>query len=161
MNFWRNYCTALRELEKMLSCKEVEITISILVSAKRFYSSTSFINDTGLSNMIAETQSFSTFLDGLAIQNISSATSMPDLNIAIEKFAYEIRKLKITQYPLEKAIKLIEKVSDDICIKAEELLPNLLLMDYEQFLNIKENALMVLDNFEDKLKDFTLSLIHI
>lgn len=158
VNFWRNYCTALRELEKMLSCKEVEITISILVSAKRFYSSTSFINDTGLSNMIAETQSFSTFLDGLAIQNISSATSMPDLNIAIEKFAYEIRKLKITQYPLEKAIKLIEKVSDDICIKAEELLPNLLLMDYEQFLNIKENALMVLDNFEDKLKDFTLMI---
>ncbi|CDO96152.1 unnamed protein product [Kluyveromyces dobzhanskii CBS 2104] len=156
VNFWKNYYTALRELERKLASAEVELTIGILVYAKRFYSSTSFINDTGLPHMIEKAQNYSFFLDGLALSNISSATSIIDLNQAIDTFAFEFKRLRITQYPLDQAVKMVEKVSAEITAKLKEILPNLLLMNYHEFLTTKDETVTLLNNFDDKLKDFTL-----
>lgn len=156
VDFWRSYYGALSEFEERLNSTEVDVTMSILASAKRYYRSSSLSKDTGLNKIISESQDYYLFLNALGIPVISSASTLVDLSIAIDTFTDEFKRLRIIQYPLEKAVKLVEKVSDDISAKIRELLPNLLLTSYEEFLSIVDEAVNILNKWDEKLKSLTL-----
>ena len=102
--FWKNFNNALCELEKRLNSTEVQITLTILSSAKRFYITNSFTSDIGLLEKISETQGYTTFLSGLSLQSISVSTSVKDLSSVIDSFANEFKKLRTSQYPLDRTV---------------------------------------------------------
>lgn len=156
IQFWKNFNSALTELDRRLNSTEVKLTIAILSSAKRFHATNYLTSDNGLNAKINESQAYSVFLSSLSVEKIFSASSLVQLDSALNSFALEFKKLKTTKYPLERAVRFIELLSQDVRKKIMDLLPNTLMSDYNEFISIHHTLTRLFDGLEEKMKDITI-----
>lgn len=158
INFWLSMESALEGIEDQLRSEGVQLTLEILKSAKRIGVTLSFQEDTGLKDAVELVQKYNQLLRDFPLDDLLSATSLdkvPDsLNLI---FTHLNRKLRISPYPIRRALALVEGISGDLNVQLHRLLQgrSVMHLDYREFSSLMLTADAVWQTWDENIKDFT------
>ncbi|ODQ67358.1 hypothetical protein NADFUDRAFT_21086 [Nadsonia fulvescens var. elongata DSM 6958] len=157
INFWLSKESTLKSIDEQLGGEGVSLTLEILSNAKRFHATVSFLSDTGLKNAMVIVQSYNQFIKDFPLDCLISASNLAKLKEGIVKIFNHInKKLRITTYPVERCLPLVESISDDLNNKVKGLLENMSLMyiDFDEFKKIMIRIREIFSVWEEQVKEF-------
>ncbi|KAI8619674.1 dynein heavy chain [Chytriomyces sp. MP71] len=164
INFWLNMDNALAHIEEQLKGEQVVLTLDVLKHAKRFHATVSFRADTGLNEALDKVTKYNQLMKDFPLNELLSA---PDLERTGQSltliFGHLNKKLRISPYPIERALKLVEAISRDFNDQILKFVGGrrLMLMPYDEFDKATENLSVrfgvegVFRVWDDQLKEFT------
>ena len=158
INFWLSMENALRGVEEQLSGRGVQLTLEILRSAKRISAATSFRDNTGLKEALELVQNYNPFLRDLPIGKLLSATSLEAIPGAIDSiFEHVNKKLRITVYPINRALGLVEGISKDLNTQIHRLVQgrSIMHLGYEEFRRLMVTTTAIWAQWDKDAKIFT------
>ncbi|ODQ81979.1 hypothetical protein BABINDRAFT_160194 [Babjeviella inositovora NRRL Y-12698] len=156
VNFWLSMETALASLQQQLYSPEVQLTLDVLKHAKRFHATVSFLSDTGIKEATQTAQTYTQLLRDLPIGEVLSASSLTNLDEAILLVFGHLKRLRVSQYPLDRAITLVETILADVDAKLKQLIRGEQLMELEHadFTTAVAGITSVFSTFDSQMKDF-------
>lgn len=158
INFWLSMERALEGIEEQLKSEPIMLTLEILKYAKRFHATVSFIADTGLKEATDVVHKYSQLMKDFPLDELLSATDFEKIQDSLYLiFGHINKKLKLSPYPIRRALPLVEAISKDFNDQMLKVLQShrLMYMEYESFersINSADSAFKVWD---DVLKEFT------
>ncbi|CAI2172645.1 16667_t:CDS:10, partial [Funneliformis geosporum] len=158
INFWLSMETALEGIDEQLKSDEIELTLSILRQAKRFHTTTSFVSDTGLKEVMDKVHKYNQLMKDFPLSELLSA---PDVNKVKDSlhliFMHFNKKLRLSPYPIKKALALVEAISRDLNDQLLKVLGSrrLMYMDYDDFEKVMAGAEDVFRTWDEMIKEFT------
>lgn len=161
VTFWINLGHCLKVLEEQMRSTEVQITLSILTSAKRFHVAVSFLSDTGISDRLEEINSYNHFMKDFPVNALELASTFSDLCAVVNKMSFEFRKLRHSSYPLSRLSRFVEIVSKVIDGKIKDLAPEIMKCTYDSFKETMVSIDSVLDAWETAMKDLNMLIREI
>ncbi|CAJ0587193.1 unnamed protein product, partial [Mesorhabditis spiculigera] len=140
MNFWLNLERALQKIQEKRECEEIQLTLEVLKAGKRFHATVSFDSDTGLKQALDLVNDYNMLMKDLPLNEIVSATDLPALREAIGNVFGHLKKLRVTKYPIARALRLIEAISRDVNAQMSKILSTRRLMhismkEFDQLMN--------------------------
>ncbi|KAL8700215.1 MAG: hypothetical protein Q9224_001067, partial [Gallowayella concinna] len=158
INFWLAMESALEDVEAQLRSDGVVMTLEILQRAKRFQATVSFTADTGLKDASDKVQKYNQLMRDFPLDDLLAATSLQkveDSLVAI--FTHLNRKLRISPYPIARALPLVTAISADLDGLLHSLLRGRTLMhlDYGDFQILMENADRIWATWDESIREFT------
>ncbi|KAF2861004.1 hypothetical protein K470DRAFT_257348 [Piedraia hortae CBS 480.64] len=157
-NFWLAMEAALDAVEKQLAGGGVLLTMKILEKAKRHGITASFSSDTKLKETKDMVQKYNSLFHGFPVENLLSATSVAKLRDALDDlFIHLNKKLRLTPYPIQRALPLVEAISADLDKRLHDLLPGraLMHMPFDEFFNVISQVQEIWSYWDEDLKEFT------
>ena len=157
INFWLHMESALDDIEKQLNSDGVRLTMEILKQAKRFQATTSFSTDTGLKDAAEKIQRYNSLLRDLPLNDLLVATDLPKVQEALVAiFTHLNRKLRITPYPMNRALPLVEAISGDLEGRLRSLLHgrSVMHLGFREFQNIMGAVNSVWETWDDNRRAF-------
>ncbi|KAJ1798747.1 dynein heavy chain, partial [Coemansia sp. RSA 2399] len=158
INFWLSMERALERIEEQLQSDEIVLTMDVLKAAKRFHATVSFRTDTGLKEAAERVTRFNVLMKDFPINELLSATDIGRISLAIELiFAHVNKKLKLTAYPVRRALPLVEAISRDFNDQLVKVLSHvrLMYMDYADFDRLFRETHAAFGAWENQVKEFT------
>jgi dynein heavy chain 1 len=158
INFWISLEDALKRVEDELLSDGVQLTLGMLKGAKRHQAFLSFSADTGLKEALDLVRGYNQLMRDFPLDELSSATSLQKVEESLRQiFSHLNRKLRLCPYPIRRALKLVEGISEDLDAQMHRLLRGRLIMhlEYEDFRALMRSAESVWETWEEQLKDFT------
>lgn len=158
INFWINMETALEDIEAQLGSDGVLLTMEILRHAKRFQATVSFSTDTGLKDAVDKVQKYNQLMKDFPLPELLSATSLAKVADAINLiFGHVNKKIKISPYPIYRALLLVEGISGDLDMQMHSLLngSTLMQLEYKDFRALMQLCDSVFQTWDDNIKEFT------
>lgn len=158
INFWLSMETALEAIEAQLRSPGVHLTLDILRHAKRFQATVSFSADTGLKEATEMVQKYNLLMRDFPLDDLLSATSLEKVKDSIGAiFSHLNKKLRISPYPIRRALPLVEAISDDLDTRLHALLNgrSLMHLEFKEFQAIMEVAEDIWRAWDSNVKDFT------
>ena len=158
INFWLSMETALEGINTQLHSEGVVLTMEILKHAKRYQPTLSFVADTGLREAAELVQKYNLLMRDFPLDELLSATTLEKVQESIGQiFSHLNRKLKISPYPIRRALALVEAVSGDLDTQIHALLHGrtILHLDYREFRSLMKSAGAVWRTWDENLKEFT------
>ncbi|KAJ2798624.1 dynein heavy chain, partial [Coemansia helicoidea] len=141
-----------------LQSDEIVLTMEVLKAAKRFHATVSFHTDTGLKEAAERVTRYNVLMKDFPINELLSATDTGRISQAVEQvFAHVNKKLKLTAYPVRRALPLVEAVSRDFNGQLVKVLGHVRLMhmEYAGFDALFGEAQGAFDAWEAQVKEFT------
>ncbi|KAK3045555.1 hypothetical protein LTS18_013703, partial [Coniosporium uncinatum] len=136
ISFWLNFETRLGEISKQLESEGVRLTLEFLRSAKRYNIETSFRTDTNLKEVTENIIKYNILMRDFPLNELLSATTLNKVQEAILMiFGHMNKKLKLTPYPIRRALSLVEAISGDLDDRLHALLHgrSLMHLEYPEF----------------------------
>ncbi|KAJ3124711.1 hypothetical protein HK098_000907 [Nowakowskiella sp. JEL0407] len=158
INFWLSLERALVQIEEQLKEKHVLKTLEILKTAKRFQSTVSFHTDTGLKAKIETVQRYNQLMKDFPLNELLSATDMTKIKESLVLiFGHLNKKLKLTPYPIKRAVMLVDSICRDMTDQIVKVLSasRLMHLDYSSFLRATNGCEEVFNTWEEQVKDFS------
>ncbi|KAK9472278.1 dynein heavy chain, N-terminal region 1-domain-containing protein [Dipodascopsis tothii] len=158
INFWISMESVLRNIELQLQMDGVTLTIDVLKNAKRFHATMSFVADTGLKEATDQVEKYNLLMYEFPLDNLLSATSFAAINEAIVQiFSHFNKRLRISFYPVRRALLLVEAISADLDAQIHALLGGRRLMhvDYADFEAVIEQVEAIFATWDQQIKEFT------
>jgi dynein heavy chain 1 len=158
INFWLSMENALEGIEAQLRSDGVQLTMDILRHAKRFQATVSFSADTGLKDAADKVQKYNQLMRDFPLDELLSATSLRRVQDALDSiFNHVNKKLRITPYPIARALPLVSAVSGDLENKIHSLLNGRTLMhlDFREFEAVMSSAENIWRTWDENVRDFT------
>lgn len=157
VNFWLSMEKAQEQIENQLRTAPVVLTLDILRSAKRYHATTSFLADTGLKECAERTHGFNILMRDFPINDLLSATDLDraaDALLAV--FSHLNKKLRISPYPVKKALSLVDAISRDLNDTLIGILGPLriMYMEFERFYAALDSASRVFLAWDEGHKEF-------
>ncbi|KAI3646052.1 hypothetical protein MP228_008980 [Amoeboaphelidium protococcarum] len=145
VNFWQQLERELLDIEKQLQKDEVLLVMDLLKQAKRFHATIGFIQDTGLQACLDQAQKYNVLLKDFPAAEMMNADSMEKLRDGvILVFSHMIKKLKLSGYPVARALQLVDVVANDFNDLVVKIVTNLKLMNMP-FSAFKQNMDFLFD----------------
>ncbi|KAI8321400.1 dynein heavy chain [Martensiomyces pterosporus] len=157
INFWVSMERALERIEEQLQSEEIVLTMDVLKAAKRFHATVSFRTDTGLKEAAERVTRYNVLMKDFPINELLSATDVGRISSALEQiFAHINKKLKLTPYPVRRALPLVEAISRDFNDQLIKVLSHvrLMYMDYPDFERLFGETQGAFDTWESQVKEF-------
>ena len=157
-NFWLHMELALEDIEKQLSSDGVRLTMEVLKQAKRYQATTSFSADTGLKDASEKVQRYNQLMREFPIDELDGATSLVKVQDALVAiFNHLNRRLRVTPYPISRALPLVSAISGDLENRMRELLHGgtLMQLEYRDFQSTIRAANSVWQVWDDNRREFT------
>ncbi|KAI9017153.1 dynein heavy chain [Gaertneriomyces semiglobifer] len=158
INFWTNLEKELDAIEKKLKSEEVVLTLDILKHAKRFHATVSFLADTGLKDAMEKAQKYNILMNQFPLNDLLSATDLAGINSALSAiFGHLTKKLKLSPYPIRRALPFVESISRDVNEQLVRILGRrrLMYMNYDEFEKAMSGCEDVFRTWDDQVKEFT------
>ncbi|CAO1601385.1 dynein heavy chain [Xanthoria calcicola] len=158
INFWLTMESALEDVEAQLRSDGVVMTLEILQRAKRFQATVSFTADTGLKDASDKVQKYNQLMRDFPLDDLLAATSLPKVEDSLVSiFTHLNRKLRISPYPIARALPLVSAISADLDALLHSLLSGRTLMhlDYRDFNTLMENADRIWATWDESIREFT------
>ncbi|CAH1756141.1 13650_t:CDS:10 [Entrophospora sp. SA101] len=158
INFWLSMETALAGVDEQLKSDQISLTLDILRTAKRFHATVSFIADTGLKEATEKVYKYNQLMKDFPLNELLSATDIIKVKDALMIiFNHFNKKLRLSPYPIKKALALVEAISRDLNEQLLKVLGNrrLMYMGYEDFEKVMSGAEEVFKTWEECIKEFT------
>lgn len=158
INFWLTMESALEDVEAQLRSDGVVMTLEILQRAKRFQATVSFTADTGLKDASDKVQKYNQLMRDFPLDDLLAATSLPKVEESLVSiFTHLNRKLRISPYPIARALPLVSAISADLDALLHSLLSGRTLMhlDYRDFNTLMESADRIWATWDESIREFT------
>lgn len=178
INFWLTFERALEGIEAQLRSDEVNMVMDCLRNAKRFHATVSFIADTGLKDATDQGKSFFFFFQQIfffahwfylvhkynqlmkdfPLNELLSATDLDKIQESlILIFGHISRKLRLSPYPIRRALPLVEAISRDFNDQLLRILTShrLPYTPYDTFERLLSQTLNIFRTWDDQMKEFT------
>ncbi|KAJ1659203.1 dynein heavy chain [Dispira simplex] len=158
INFWLGMERALDRISEQLRSDEVTLTMAVLKHAKRFHATISFSADTGLQENIERVGRYNQLMKDFPLDELLSATDVDKVREALFLiFGHLNKKLKLSPYPVRRALPLVEAISRDLNDQLLKVLGSrrLMSMSYSEFERIATGAEQVFVTWDDQIKEFT------
>jgi dynein heavy chain 1 len=157
IEFWNLMERSLQQIENQLRTDHVQLTLEILKAAKRFHATVSFIADTGIKEATDRVAKYNQLMKDFPINELLSAVDLERIAEAIDViFGHFNRKLKLSPYPVSRALLLAEAISKDFSSQILSVLSNRKLMQipFEDFLAIMLKCRQVFNSWDENIKEF-------
>ncbi|KAI1790505.1 dynein heavy chain [Ganoderma leucocontextum] len=158
INFWLSLERALEGIETQLRSEEVNMVMDCLRNAKRFHATVSFIADTGLRDATDTVHKYNQLMKDFPLNELLSATDLDKIQEAVVLiFGHINRKLRLSPYPIRRALPLVEAISKDFNDQLLRVLTShrLLYMPYETFERLLSQTMAIFRTWDDHMKEFT------
>ncbi|KAJ3411544.1 hypothetical protein HDV05_002063 [Chytridiales sp. JEL 0842] len=158
INFWLSMERALSQIEDQLKSDQIVLTLDILKHAKRFHATVSFLADTGLKEAIEKVQKYNQLMRDFPLNELLAATDVDKINEAIIMiFAHLNKKLKLSPYPIRRALPLVGSISKDLNEQLLKVLGNrrLMYLSYEEFERATSGCEEAFRIWDEQIKEFT------
>ncbi|XP_077971534.1 cytoplasmic dynein 1 heavy chain 1-like isoform X1 [Styela clava] len=153
INFWLNLDRALMRIQDMRESPEITLTLDILKHGKRFHATVSFDTDTGLKQALAKVADYNPLMKDFPLNDLLSATELERIRSALTAIFSHMRKIRTCQqYPIQRALRLIEAISRDLMAQMLKVLGTRRLMhiSYEEFEKVMISAFEVFGAWDDE-----------
>ncbi|KAF5093945.1 hypothetical protein D0Z00_003775 [Geotrichum galactomycetum] len=158
INFWLSMETALKHIENQLQGPGVTLTLNVLRNAKRFHATVSFLSDTGIKEASEKIAKYNQLMRDFPLDELISATTLNSVQKALLLiFGHINKKLRITPYPVRRALSLVEGISDDLNNSLQTILGGLRLvhLDYTAFNQTVQLVHEIFHTWDEQMKEFT------
>ncbi|KAF7729943.1 hypothetical protein EC973_003356 [Apophysomyces ossiformis] len=158
INFWLSMERALEKIDEQLKSDQITLTLDILKHAKRFHATVSFIADTGLKEGMELVHKYNQLMKDFPLNELLSATDVDKIRESLGLiFGHLNKKLKLSPYPIRRALPLVEAISRDLNDQLVKVLGSrrLMYMEYDDFEKTMAGAEAVFQTWEDLIKEFT------
>ncbi|GAA5873340.1 hypothetical protein JCM3774_005947 [Rhodotorula dairenensis] len=158
VNFWLGMEKALEGIEQQLKSDPVQLSLDILKHAKRFHATVSFIADTGLNDAFKTVHDYNVLMKDFPLNELLAATDLNKLQESVNMvFGHLNKKLKLSPYPVRRALPLVEAISRDLNSQLLRVLSTqrLTYLDYPLFERAMSTCQAVFDAWDDSFKEFT------
>ena len=157
-NFWLAMETAIESIEHQLASGGVQLTMKILEKAKRHGITASFRDDSGLKETKHKVQQYNQLFNGFPIEDMLSSTSVEKLRDSLDDvFSHLNKKLRVTPYPVRRALPLVEAISTDLDSRLHDILNGRTLMhlSFIEFQKMVAQVGEIWAFWDDDFKEFT------
>lgn len=157
INFWLSMEKAQESIEQQLRSDPIVLTLDILKHAKRFHATVSFLADTGLKDCAEKTHNYNLLMKDFPINELLSATDLDKCADALGAiFNHLNKKLRISPYPVKRALPLVEAISRDLNDTLLKVLASQRIMwqDFSRFWDTVSAAAEVFHVWDELMKDF-------
>jgi len=158
INFWLSLESALNKVVDELDSDGVKLTLDILKRAKRQQALVSFETDTGLRDALETVRNYNTLMRDFPLDELSSATSLTKVAEALGLiFNHLNKKWKLCTYPIKRALKLVEGISEDLDAQIHRLIPgnSIMSLSWQDFGDLMRSVNLIWDTWDDHVKSFT------
>ncbi|KAJ6480109.1 dynein heavy chain, N-terminal region 1-domain-containing protein [Mycena vulgaris] len=158
INFWLSLERELEGIEAQLRSEEVNMVMDCLRNAKRFRATVSFIADTGLKDATDLVHKYNQLMKDFPLNELLSATDLTKIQESITLiFGHINRKLKLSPYPIRRALPLVEAISRDFNDQLLRILTShrLPYTPYETFDRLLAQVTAIFRTWDDLIKEFT------
>ncbi|KAJ4680103.1 dynein heavy chain [Exophiala dermatitidis] len=158
INFWLSLESALNKLDDERHSDGVVLTLDILKKAKRRQAVVSFETDTGLKDALETVRNYNTLMRDFPLDELSSATSLGKVAEAIVLiFNHLNKKWRVCNYPIRRALKLVEGISEDMNEQIHNLLRgrSIMSLSYDDFSELMRSVDLIWETWDDQIKSFT------
>ncbi|KAJ6620693.1 dynein heavy chain, N-terminal region 1-domain-containing protein [Mycena sp. CBHHK59/15] len=158
INFWLSLERELEGIETQLRSEEVNMVMDCLRNAKRFRATVSFIADTGLKDATDLVHKYNQLMKDFPLNELLSATDLTKIQESITLiFGHINRKLKLSPYPIRRALPLVEAISRDFNDQLLRILTShrLPYTPYETFDRLLAQVTAIFRTWDDLIKEFT------
>ncbi|CAE6452047.1 unnamed protein product [Rhizoctonia solani] len=158
INFWLSLERALEGIETQLRSDEVQLVMECLRNAKRFRATVSFIADTGLKEATDIVHKYNQLMKEFPLNELLSATDLDKIHDALyQVFGHINRKLRLSPYPIRRALPLVEAISRDFNDQLLRVLTShrLTYAPYETFDRLLKQTQEIFRAWDDLIKEFT------
>ncbi|KAG6890505.1 hypothetical protein C0995_007704 [Termitomyces sp. Mi166 len=159
INFWLSLERALDGIETQLRSDEVNMVINCLRNAKRFRATVSFIADTGLKDATDLVHKYNQLMKDFPLNELLSATDLEKIQESLTLiFGHINRKLKLSPYPIRRALPFVEAISRDFNDQLLRILTShrLAYTPYETFDRLLAQTMNNFRTWDDLIKEFTI-----
>ncbi|KAI7899864.1 dynein heavy chain [Cokeromyces recurvatus] len=158
INFWLSMERALEKIDEQLKSDQITLTLDILKHAKRFHATVSFIADTGLKEGMELVHKYNQLMKDFPLNELLSATDLDKIRESLHLiFGHLNKKLKLSPYPIRRALPLVEAISKDLNDQLLKVLGSrrMMYMEYDDFERTTAGAESVFHTWDDLIKEFT------
>ncbi|EFI28556.1 cytoplasmic dynein heavy chain 1 [Coprinopsis cinerea okayama7 len=158
INFWLSLERALENIEAQLRTEEVNMVMDCLRNAKRFRATVSFIADTGLKDATDQVHKYNQLMKDFPLNDLLSATDLDKIQESLVLiFGHINRKLKLSPYPIRRALPLVEAISRDfndvlLRVLTSHRLPY---TPYDTFERLLSQTANIFKTWDEHIKEFT------
>ncbi len=122
ISFWQELERALNCISEKLESVEIMLTLDILRRGKLYFAIVSFDSDTGLKETVETVEDYNVLMKDLPLNELSSATELTKITLAIKNIFNHLRKIRNTKYPLNRLLKLLEAIDRELTIQLLKVL---------------------------------------
>ncbi|THV06252.1 cytoplasmic dynein heavy chain 1 [Dendrothele bispora CBS 962.96] len=158
INFWLSLERALEGIDLQLRSEEVNMVMDCLRNAKRFHATVSFMADTGLTDATELVRKYNQLMKDFPLNELLSATDLDKIQESILLiFSHINRKLRLSPYPIRRALPLVEAISRDFNDQLLRILTShrLAYTPYETFERLLSQTINIFRTWDDQIKEFT------
>ncbi|RKP12335.1 dync1h1 protein, partial [Piptocephalis cylindrospora] len=158
INFWLSMERALERIEEQLKSDPIVLTLDVLKHAKRFHATVSFRADTGLKEGSERVYRYNQLMKDFPLNELLSATDVGKCRDSlILIFGHLNKKLKLSPYPIRRALPLVEAISRDLNDQLLKVLGSrrIMFMEYGDFERAMSGAEEVFRTWDELVKEFT------
>ncbi|KAF9042285.1 cytoplasmic dynein heavy chain 1 [Panaeolus papilionaceus] len=158
INFWLSLERALEAIEAQLRSDEVNMIMDCLRNAKRFRATVSFIADTGLKDATDLVHKYNQLMKDFPLNELLSATDLDKIQESIVLiFGHINRKMRLSPYPVRRALPLVEAISRDFNDQLLRILTShrLPYTPYDTFERLLNQTTAIFRAWDDQIKEFT------
>ncbi|ODV62102.1 dynein heavy chain [Ascoidea rubescens DSM 1968] len=157
INFWTSMESALLNIQDQLNSPPIALTLEILTKAKRFYATLSLTNDTGLKESLSTANKYNQLMKDLPLDELLSATTLKKIEEAIILIMNHLKKLRVTNYPINRVLPFVEAISADLDSKLKMIIRtfNLMYLNFDEFLSKTQEINSVFLIWDKQIKEFT------
>ncbi|KAJ7644409.1 dynein heavy chain [Roridomyces roridus] len=158
INFWLSLERELEGIDAQLATEQVAMVMDCLRNAKRFRATVSFIADTGFKDATEVVHKYNLLMKDFPLNELLSATDLTKIQESITLiFGHICRKIKISPYPIRRALPLVEAISRDFNDQLVRILTShrLAYTPYETFDSLLGQVTTIFRTWDDQIKEFT------
>ncbi|KAG8937242.1 hypothetical protein FRC03_010096 [Tulasnella sp. 419] len=158
INFWLSLERALEGIDAQLRSDAVIMVLDCLRNAKRFHATVSFIADTGVKEAQDLVHKYNQLMKDFPLNELLSATDLDKIQESLHLiFGHINKKLKLSPYPIRRALPLVEAISKDFNDQLLRVLTShrLTYTPYETFDRLLGQTQNIFRTWDDLIKEFT------
>ncbi|TGZ69850.1 hypothetical protein CRM22_003509 [Opisthorchis felineus] len=152
ITFWLNLERSLFRIQEKRESLEVTLTLDILKHAKRFHALVSFEHDTGLQQALDTVNDYNPLMKDFPLNDLLAATELDEIRLAIQSIFTHLRKIRNTKYPVQRALRLVQAISNDLSSQLLKVLGTrrLMHMPFEEFERVMGACSKVFATWDDE-----------
>jgi dynein heavy chain 1 len=158
ISFWLNLERALTRIQEKRESVEVQLTFDILKTVRRFHAIVGFDNDTGLRSAMDTVKDHSVLMKDFPINDLLSGNELDKIRTALTTIFQHLKKLRNTHYPVNRAGRLMEAISQDLMQQMLKVLNTYRLMhigygDFERIVKACDDVFATWDDEYERLSN--------
>lgn len=155
INYWTSMEVSLTSIQNQVGSVGVQLTLEVLKYAKRYHATVSFLSDIGIQDVIAQTADYNKLMKDLPLNELLAAESIGKMEEAIVLVMNHLKRIRLTSYPISRALPFVEAISSDLDTKIKPTLKHSMALDYSLFQTEIDSVISLLDNWDKQIKEFT------